>query len=193
MKKFKTVLLVFCALVYCFAVVKANFFTVSAGLEEPVHTPSIFDDDPSWNLRLSLTEDQVEKFWACGYMKKNEFYYHPFKMAIALGKTDGRFYRMSMEEVKKIIELNKADGPEAIFKAFNERQPYADVMGGNFRYHVYYLNDEGTERIVVFPFSGEVWYSRYDIETGEGILDFLVNEDDYKDTAQITPEPAQVN
>ena len=174
MKKFKTVLIVFCALVYCFAVIKANFFTVSAGLKEPADTPSVFDDDPSWNLLHSLTEDQCEKFKVAGLIDEYETQYWSLEIATKLGKTDGRLHRMTLQEVKEIIELNKADGSDAIFKAIVERQTYPDIdYCGGVAYYLYFLNDEKTEVIYVYRGGKGVQYAKYDSETNETVYEDL--------------------
>ena len=192
MKKFKTALLVFCALVYCFAVIKANFFTVSAGLEEAAHTPSIFDDDPWKILKDSLTEEQAEKFRACGYLVTSGVHDRPLELAVALGKTDGRLHRMTLEEAKTIVELNKDKGKEALFRAFNERQPYPDQAGGSGMYHyIYWLNAEGSEIIILYPRQGAVTYMVRDLETGERIsCECLLDSQAYQQT---TSEPEKVN
>lgn len=190
-RKLKTALLVFCALVYCFAVIKANFFTVSASFEEFPDPPSIFDDDPWKILQDSLTEEQAEKFRACGYLTSG-FYNRPLELAVALGKTDGRLHRMTLEEAKTIVELNKDKGKEALFRAFNERQPYPDKAGGGGMYHyIYWLNAEGSEIIILYPRQGAVSYMARDLETGERIsYEVLLDSKAYQQT---TSEPAQVN
>ena len=187
MKKFQKALLVFCALVYCFAVIKANFFTVSAGLEEPGYANDDLCGCPTLDLLGSLhTEGQYEKFKAEGLIDTHGGPQMIFKIAVKLGKTDGHFHRMSLGEAKKIVELNKDKGPEALLNAFTERQPYPDVMSGSglIRFE-YWLDDEGSEKIVMYPKSAPIYYSGYDIEIE------LYTVDEYKD--YITSESEKVN
>lgn len=136
MKKFKTVLIVFCALVYCFAVIKANFFSVSESVP--------FSDDTPYPSLAYITEDKRKEFIDLDLINEGVCTY-PLKMAKRLGYIGYNFKRITLYEAKEMVAQSGSFGN--LLAKMHKRQPYCDWSGGGRQ--EYWLDREGTRMIVL--------------------------------------------
>ena len=74
--------------------------------------------------------------------------YFPYKEAVIVGKIDSSTPRMTLEDVKKVIEENRDSGLSIIVYRLSEIQP-PDSMGGSGTTTAhFFLDDDGNERVV---------------------------------------------
>ena len=79
----------------------------------------------------------------------------PYKEAVIAGKINSSFPRMTLDDVKKVIEENYDSGFDNIVAKLARIQP-ADQVGGSGRTTAqFFLDDEGNERIVAVYDDGE--------------------------------------
>ena len=72
----------------------------------------------------------------------------PYKEAVIVGKIDSSTPRMTLEDVKKVIEENRDSGLSIIVYRLSEIQP-PDSMGGSGTTTAhFFLDDDGNERVV---------------------------------------------
>ena len=183
MKKYKIIAIIEAiCLVIVLGTVAFNsiMFKVSAGSSP----------DTSSNEQLVKTELQREEFIKLGLI--NGCSTSAFKIAVLQGEVSDDFERMTLQEVKDIIEVNKKDGFDAILKALAERQPWPDSVGGSgVSVTIYGLDDEGMEEILIVHEQADIAYGRYELVDGEKKV--VDSEMLYEPPRTTTSEPEKVN
>ena len=79
----------------------------------------------------------------------------PYKEAVIVGKIDSSFPRMTLDDVKKVIEENRDSGFAIIVQKLSEIQPPDSIGGSGTHTAQFFLDDEGNERIIAVYDDGE--------------------------------------
>ena len=109
--------------------------------------------DKCMALYPNLSDEQYKELLEV--RKYDGWFYFPYKEAVIVGQIDSNFSRMTLDDVKKIIEENKNSDFDSIVEKLSNIQP-PDKMGGSGTTRAqFFLDDDGKERIIAVYDDGE--------------------------------------